>query len=170
MLEALEDLKICQRPAALFLQEVRNNREEWKGAQSTIRKLGYRAFCSSNVELGTGHNGVVTLVACTLNALQEGQISLQDSSVLAVFMDSPMLVNVHLSCRESDRAEECASISEFLGWKSGWVLAGDWNEEMHQGWVAALCAPLGVFQLPHSNTWATRWEGSRNIGYFLSSL
>eukprot|EP00438_Fugacium_kawagutii_P004737 Skav210687 [mRNA] locus=scaffold346:117589:120056:+ [translate_table: standard] len=167
LLESLQEMKVSSRPSILCMQEIKNRRQEWLAAQSTWCGRGYRAYASQNVTEGSGCDGVVTLVANTVNAVQERQVAMDSGSGLALSFGNTMVVNVYLPPREVDRAEECALLSEWLqgfGWVGGWLLAGDWNEEYHEGWIGALRSPLDVFQLPLANSTSTSFDVKHDAG------
>lgn len=173
LLDSLKDMRVSERPSVVFLQELKCSKQEWKASLATIASLGYRSFCSHNVQEGTGKLGLVTLLACTINGRQVGQLSLDQGSCLAVSVDNILLLNVYLPPREPVRAVACADIEcwkQSLSWKGTIVAGGDCNEEPHEGWVTSLFSSEDMSVVPLCNTNATRWQGHRLIDYFLTNL
>lgn len=107
-----------------------------------------------------------------LPSVQLGQISSIHGSALALEVNGNLLVNVYLFPREHQRALFCADLDDWLlqiGWHKphASLVCGDFNETFDQGWVSALLAPRGFYEVELDST-TSRWNGSKVIDFFLT--
>jgi len=160
-----------QAPQIVLLQECSFSQAEWTTFQKTCWSLGYRSFFSgAQSTVNRHHGGAAVLVKSSLPCRPAWSQTHKGGSAQAVWVGSTLVISTYLA-PNSDAETVSAAVAQTvhsLAPRHRFILGGDYNATPEEN-------PFLHFLIPrefriHATQTPTRWQGNRDIDYYISNL